>query len=171
METGSTPPVDIIPALRFIPERFLGNWKSRAKLVNKQMHGLYKQYMDIVDVRRSKNILKESFMDFVLDQNEKFRFTRHQLQFLSGTMMEGGSDTSASIIIAFIHAMTRWPEVMQKAQKEIDSVVSAGRSPVWDDREKLPYVAATVKEAMRWRPVLPLAFPRCVSEGIFALLP
>ncbi|KAL5323736.1 hypothetical protein ACEPPN_008277 [Leptodophora sp. 'Broadleaf-Isolate-01'] len=164
METGNTPPVDIIPVLHYIPERFLGNWKSRAKDVSKEMNELYKQYTDIVDTRRSKNIYRGSFMDKVLDQNEKLGFTRHQLYFLGGTMMEGGSDTSSSIIIAFMHAMTRWPEVMKKAQNEIDSVVGEDRSPVWDDYEKLPYVAATVKEAMRWRPVVPLAFPHCVAE-------
>lgn len=87
-------------------------------------------------------------------------------------MIEGGSDTSSSIIIAFIHAMTRWPEVMKKAQTEIDEVVGEDRTPRWEDYDNLPYVAATVKEAMRWRPVVPLAFPHSLTEGrcIFFLL-
>jgi cytochrome P450 len=165
METGNTPPVDLIPALHYVPESLLGNWKSRAKDVSKEMNELYSQYLDIVLRRRKKNVNKESFMDKVLAQNEKLGFTRHQLYFLGGTMMEGGSDTSSSIIIAFLHAMTRWPEVMKKAQAEIDAVVGEDRTPTWGDYEKLPYVAATVKEAMRWRPVVPLAFPHYLSEG------
>ncbi|KAE8448861.1 hypothetical protein EG329_008863 [Mollisiaceae sp. DMI_Dod_QoI] len=164
METGNTPPVDIIPALNYIPEQFLGNWKSRARDVSKAMNQLYAQYLDIVIRRRAKDINKGSCMDRVLDQNEKLKFNRHQLYFLGGVMMEGGSDTSSSIIIAFIHAMTRWPEVMRKAQAEIDKVVGEDRTPRWEDYEKLPYVAATVKEAMRWRPVVPLAFPHCLAE-------
>jgi cytochrome P450 family 619 len=52
-----------------------------------------------------------------------------------------------------------------KAQAEIDAVVGEGRSPTWEDYASLPYVAATVKEAMRWRPVTPLAFPHCLAEG------
>jgi cytochrome P450 family 619 len=67
-------------------------------------------------------------------------------------MMEGASDTSSSIVIAAVQAFTKWPEVMRKAQKEIDVVVGEDRSPVWSDYADLPYVAATVKEAMRWRP-------------------
>jgi cytochrome P450 len=165
METGNTPPVDIIPALNYIPERFLGNWKSRARGVSKVMNQLYAQYLDIVIRRREKGINKDSFMDRVLDQNEKLEFNRHQLYFLGGVLMEGGSDTSSSIIIAFIHAMTRWPEVMRKAQAEINQVVGEYRTPRWEDYENLPYVAATVKEAMRWRPVVPLAFPHCLAEG------
>ncbi|KAH8817493.1 cytochrome P450 [Xylogone sp. PMI_703] len=73
--------------------------------------------------------------------------------------MEGGSETSSSIIIAAMQAFAKWPEVMKKAQEEIDSVMGEDRSPVWVDYNSLPYVAAIVKEAMRWRPAVPMAFP------------
>ncbi|CZR58813.1 related to O-methylsterigmatocystin oxidoreductase [Phialocephala subalpina] len=169
METGNTPPIDIIPALNYIPESFLGDWKSRARDVSKVMNQLYAQYLDIVIRRREKNIHKDSFMDRVLDQNEKLEFNRHQLYFLGGVMMEGGSDTSSSIIIAFIHAMTRWPKVMRKAQTEMDEVVGEDGTPRWEDYDNLPYVAATVKEVMRWRPVVPLAFPHCLAEDDWGL--
>lgn len=79
-------------------------------------------------------------------------------------MMEGASDTSSSIILAAVQAFVKWPEVQKKAWKEIDAVVGDGRSPVWEDYGKLPYIAATVKEAMRWRPVVPLAFPHALTE-------
>lgn len=166
METGNTPPVDIIPALNYIPESLFGHWKSRARSVSRVMNQLYGQYLDIVLQRREQNIHKDSFVDRVLDQNEKLEFNRHQLYFLGGFLSEGGSDTSSSMIIAFIHAMTRWPEVSKKAQAEIDKVVGEDRTPRWEDYDHLPYVAATVKEALRWRPVVPLAFPHCLQEGM-----
>lgn len=168
MEVGNAPPVDHIPALKYIPESLLGNWKSRASKVSKQMNALYSQYLDMVISRRENGVNLGSFMDRVLDQEESLGAVgvdRHQLYFLGGTMMEGGSDTSASIISAFIQAMTKWPEVMKKAQRELDNVVGEDRTPTFDDYEKLPYVAATVKEAMRWRPVGALGFPHCVSQG------
>lgn len=140
-------------------------WVSRAKDVGKEMNQLYSQYLDIVIRRREKEGTRESFMDKVLDQNEKLGFDRHQLYFLGGVMMEGGSDTSSSIIISCIQAMTKWPEVLEKAQKEIDSVIGENRTPTWEDYDKLPYIAAVVKEAMRWRPVVPLAFPHALAEG------
>jgi hypothetical protein len=85
--------------------------------------------------------------------------------------MEGGSDTSSSIIIAFAQAMTRWPDVQKRAQQEIDAAVGEDRSPAWEDYEKLAYVAAIVKESMRWRPVVPLVFPHVLAEGIAPLIP
>jgi cytochrome P450 len=62
--------------------------------------------------------------------------------------------------------MSKWPDILRKAQSEVDSIVGEDRTPVWEDYARLPYVAMTVKEAMRWRPVLPLAFPHAVTEGM-----
>ncbi|KAK4989771.1 hypothetical protein LTR66_006973 [Elasticomyces elasticus] len=166
MEPGNTPPVDIYPFLHYIPERFLGNWVSRATHVKREMNALYNDFLTGIEARRKSSGRKDCLMDRVLDQNEKSEspYNRHQLYFMGGTMTEGGSDTSSSIIIAFVQAMVKWPEIQKRAQIEIDGVVGEDRSLVWGDYAKLPYVAATVKEAMRWRPVTPLAFPHALSE-------
>jgi hypothetical protein len=68
-------------------------------------------------------------MDKVLDQNEKLGLNCHKLYFLGGVCMGGSSDTSSSIIIAFVQAMTKFPEILKKAQKEMDSVVGKDRHP------------------------------------------
>ncbi|MBE3042854.1 hypothetical protein IMZ48_09835, partial [Candidatus Bathyarchaeota archaeon] len=106
MEPGNTPPVDIYPFLHYVPQMFFGNWVSRAKDVSNEMNKLYGRMLDHVQQRRDKEGSKGSFMDTVLDKNEKLGLDRHQLYFLGGVMMEGGSDTSSAIILAFIHAMT-----------------------------------------------------------------
>ena len=164
-ELGNTPPIDIYPWLKLIPERFLGMWDSRSKHVGKEMNSLYNAYLQIVINRRQKRGSRHCFVDRMLDQEEKLGFSRHQQYFLPGTLMEGGSDTTASIVTAFIHAMTKWPRVQRRAQQEIDAVLGEERSPLWSDYERLPYIAAVVKEAMRWKPVTPLGFPHATGEG------
>ena len=52
--------------------------------------------------------------------------------------------------------MAMYPEVMRKAQAEIDAVVGINRLPDFNDRPYLPYVNAIIKEMMRWQLVLPL---------------
>ena len=47
------------------------------------------------------------------------------------------------------------PEVMAKAQKEIDAVVGRERLPGFADRENLPYINALVKEVFQWHSVVP----------------
>lgn len=164
MEPGNTPPVDIYPFLHWIPESVFGNWRSRASNVGDEMNKLYADTLNKVDERRQHHNMG-SFIDRVLDQNDKLGLNRHELYFLGGVCMEGGSDTSSSIIIAFVQAMTKFPEILKKAQKEMDSVVGQDRSPAWSDYEKLPYIATCVKEAQRWRPVVPIAFPHTLTEG------
>ena len=47
------------------------------------------------------------------------------------------------------------PDVVRKAQAEIDAVVGQDRLPGFADREKLPYINALVLEVIRWHSVTP----------------
>ena len=49
--------------------------------------------------------------------------------------------------------MLHYPDVMRKAQAELDKVVGQDRLPEFKDRESLPYVNALINETLRWRPV------------------
>ncbi|KHN94309.1 Cytochrome P450 [Metarhizium album ARSEF 1941] len=165
-EFGSTPPVEIFPFIKYLPESWFGNWRTRAQRVAEQMNGLHREWLNNVVERRKSQGSRGCFMDHALDQEDcgKLPFDRHALYFLCGSLMEGGSDTTGSTLVAFIHAMTKWPSVMERAQDEIDHVVGDDRSPAWEDYARLPYLAACVKETLRWRPVDPLGFPHAVSE-------
>lgn len=167
METGATPPVDIFPWMKHIPECFLGSYISRARSIGSQMSSLYSDVLDRVTTRREKDssVQLSTFMDRVLDGQERNTLSLNQLKFIGGVLMEGGSDTSSSLILAIVQAMIHYPEVQRKAQTEIDQVVGAGRSPRWSDMERLPYINMIVKEGHRWRPVLPLCFPHALGEG------
>ncbi|KAJ3876287.1 cytochrome P450 [Lentinula edodes] len=63
---------------------------------------------------------------------------------------------TSSVLPVFVLAMALYPAVQQRAQKEIDSVVGKGRFPTFQDRNKLPYVQAIVREVLRWRPIGPI---------------
>ncbi len=57
--------------------------------------------------------------------------------------------------------MTMCPEVFAKAQAEVDSVLGnsgdgAERLPTFEDRPRMPYVEAVLKEVLRWNPVGPM---------------
>ena len=61
-------------------------------------------------------------------------------------------------------AMSLYPDVLRKAQAELDAVVGASRLPDWDDKDELPYVNAIIKESLRWQNVIPLSLPHCTVE-------
>lgn len=52
--------------------------------------------------------------------------------------------------------MVLHPEILKRAQDEVDAVVGRLRLPNLNDRQNLPYIDAIVKEVLRWRPVAPL---------------
>ena len=62
-------------------------------------------------------------------------------------------------LATFFLAMTRHPEVLQKAQEEMDRVVGRDRLPTFADRDALPYLNALLEELYRWRPGISLALP------------
>jgi len=168
VEVGATPPVDVFPILHMLPEALFGNWIQRSVEVGKLMKTLYNSWQGKVDARRElaqKTGVKgeETFMDLVLNQQEKMPLTQNQRDFLGGVLMEGGSDTTATMLLVVIQALTLNPDVLATAHAQMDAVVGEDRSPTWEDYEQLPYIAQIVKEAMRWRPVTPLSFPHALT--------
>lgn len=60
--------------------------------------------------------------------------------------MEAGSDTTSSTLLAFVLAMTQYPEILKKAQDEVDHVCGSDRSPTFDDIGQLEYLSACMNE-------------------------
>lgn len=52
--------------------------------------------------------------------------------------------------------MTIYPDILKKAQAEVDAVVGHERLPNFEDRDALPYVSAICTELLRWNVVIPL---------------
>jgi len=152
--------------LKWIPQRFLGNWVTRSLEVHDALHNLYGGLLESVMRRREAIGSIDSMLDRVLDQQEKHGLTKHQVMLFAGVTIKGGSDTTASVLTSTIQALVTNPEVQRKAQAEIDAVVGEDRMPTWEDYEDLPYTAAMVKESHRWRPVAPLSVPHALSEGM-----
>ncbi|TFK27935.1 cytochrome P50 [Coprinopsis marcescibilis] len=71
---------------------------------------------------------------------------------------------SVIVMKTFLYAMSTHQSIQRKAQEEIDREVDMGRLPNFDDRQRLPYVNAVVKESMRWITVGPFAFPHALAH-------
>jgi len=71
------------------------------------------------------------------------------------------ADTTASALSTFFLAMTCYPEVQKKAREEVDSVIQ-DRLPTHEDLSHLPYLAAVIKETLRWATIVPMGLPHLV---------
>ncbi|KAI0667745.1 cytochrome P450 [Trametes maxima] len=78
--------------------------------------------------------------------------------------VEGGADTVFSTVEGLLLALALYPEVQRKAQAELDAAVGRHRLPEFEDRDKLVYINALVKETLRWHSVLPLGISHCTMR-------
>jgi cytochrome P450 len=58
-----------------------------------------------------------------------------------------------------ILAMVHYPDVLRKAQAQLDEVVGCDRLPSFTDRDRLPYIDCILKEVLRWGTPVPLGKP------------
>lgn len=80
-------------------------------------------------------------------------------------MVIGGSDTSSSSLEFTMAEVINKPEVMKRAQQELEEVVGADKTVQESHIHKLPYLKAIMKESLRLHPVLPLMVPHSPNES------
>ncbi|KAF7810153.1 geraniol 8-hydroxylase-like [Senna tora] len=146
--------------------------------VEKQMHVWAGRLDEIFEkmieqrLRKSESDGEEGskdFLQFLLklkdEGDSKTPLTMTHLKSLLMDMVVGGSDTSSNTIEFAMAEMMRNPEVMKKAQEELDSVVGIDNVVEESHIHKLPYLLAVMKETLRLHPALPLLVPHCPSES------
>lgn len=79
-------------------------------------------------------------------------------------LFTAGTDTSSSTVEWALAELIRHPEILAKAQRELDSVVGPGRLVSELDLPNLPYLQAIIKETFRLHPSTPLSLPRMAAE-------
>ncbi|CAE6484738.1 unnamed protein product [Rhizoctonia solani] len=79
-------------------------------------------------------------------------------------LLAAGTETSTLAMMWFIVAMAMYPEVQERAQREIDAIVGTNRLPTVGDRAGLPYIERLMTEVVRWHPSAPLGVPHVCTE-------
>ena len=164
MEPGAQAPIDVLPVLKYVPERW-AKWKTLCRDVRIAMFNLYEHLVVQCERRVAQNVQNGSLLESILE-DKKLSSDRALIRCVSclassyhgslsstfstrgtlGAFMEGASETTAMFLRSFILRLVASPETQIKAQKEIDAVVGIERAPVPSDFEQLPYVQAIVKE-------------------------
>ena len=62
---------------------------------------------------------------------------------------------TGAAIASFLLFMVHNPNVVKRAQSEIDEVIGSERLPTYEDRPKLPYLECVMKEVYRFNPMVP----------------
>ncbi|KAF4335762.1 oxidoreductase [Fusarium beomiforme] len=163
-ELGATPPVDVFPILQYLPD-FLSPWRTWARNIRKEHRALYFGLLrETQELVAEKKAPEDAFMVRLLKEQDTSGFDDEHMAYIGGTLMEAGSDTTASTLLSFILAMALFPESLAKCQAEVDSICGAGRSPTFNDFESLTYLKAAMTETLRWRPVAAGGIPHALTQ-------
>ncbi|XP_020913346.1 steroid 17-alpha-hydroxylase/17,20 lyase [Exaiptasia diaphana] len=81
-----------------------------------------------------------------------------------------GMETTSVQILWFLYFMIRHPDIQEKVQEELDTVLGKDSYAGWEDRTRLNYTFATIQEVARLATLAPIALPRkttkdCTLEG------
>ncbi|KAF7348403.1 O-methylsterigmatocystin oxidoreductase [Mycena sanguinolenta] len=111
---------------------------------------------------------RSSVLSELLDHNDTqyggSREREEMIKSVTGLAYAAAAETTFAVLVLFIMAMAMNPEVMKKAQNEIDTVVGVGILPGFEHRSAMPYCEAVVREVLRWKTIIPLALPHATSE-------
>ncbi|KAH9043963.1 CyP450 monooxygenase [Lactarius pseudohatsudake] len=164
--------VDIIPALKYVPEWVPGaSFKRKAREWRGVAERSYTIPFDFVKQSMTDGTSKSSFTSLALrdiTDNDDRKYQEELIKCLGGTMYTAGADMTVSLLLTFFLAMLTNPVAQDRAQEEIDRVVGTDRLPTFDDEPNLPFVSAMSKEVFRWQQVAPFAIPhRLVKDDVY----
>ncbi|XP_002961663.2 flavonoid 3'-monooxygenase [Selaginella moellendorffii] len=103
--------------------------------------------------------IPRDFIDVLISLEDKDKLSNISTLALLSDMILAGLETSLVTIEWTMAELINHPQVMSKAQQEMDNVVGRARAVQESDLPNLPYIEAIVKESLRLHPALPLGFP------------
>lgn len=163
---------ETIPLLAKVPQ-WMAPWKKKIQAMGKKegeanLKLLEMVKNDMATARAKGEEMPDSLCKLLLEMREKepFPLSETHFSYVPASLFGAGSDTTASTLCSAFLALVTHPEVLRKAQMEIDSVVGPERTPGFGDESSLPYIRALCKETLRWRPVAVLGgTPHASSEA------
>ncbi|KAI7751770.1 hypothetical protein M8C21_027103 [Ambrosia artemisiifolia] len=112
----------------------------------------------------------EDFVDILLDLQEDntsgFTLQRDSLKALILETFAAATETTQTGLEWTLSELIKNPRVMNKLQQEVTEIAQGRAMISEEDLEKMPYLKAVIKEALRLHPPLPLLLPRISVKDV-----
>lgn len=165
--------VDIVPALQYLPENFPGaSFHKTARKWKRSIQATAHIPYQFVQSQMAAFTYRPSYVSKLIqkfkqgDEGKLSPEDEETIIWTAASLYGAAADTTVIALTAYTLAMILFPDVQVKAQEEIDRVIGTERLPNFNDRDKLPYIDALVKETTRWWPIAPMGFPHTATEDI-----
>ncbi|KAL6280212.1 hypothetical protein ACE6H2_017093 [Prunus campanulata] len=167
MEAGKPNLGDYFPVLRKIDPH------GRRQRMTEYFGKILDLLDDIVNQRLKLRELpgsttKDDLLDTLLNITEENSevINKNEIYHLLLVLFVAGSDTTSSTFQWAMAELLHNPEVLSKAQLELEQVIGKGNPVEESDIARLPYLQAIVKETFRLHPAVPLLLPRKAGADV-----
>ncbi|ESK84098.1 cytochrome p450 [Moniliophthora roreri MCA 2997] len=150
--------VEYFTWMKHLPS-WMAKWKRDAEEWYKRDSEMFESLFYEAKQRVKSGEDRPSFAANLVRDTERHGLSDRESAWLAATLYAAGAETTAGVLSWFMLAMVLYPEVQQKIHDELDAVVGRDRMPNFADLDRLHYVRATVREALRWHPVDPVGLP------------
>ncbi|CAB1444503.1 unnamed protein product [Pleuronectes platessa] len=100
------------------------------------------------------------------DDKEDAGFHENNLVMCSFDLFGAGTETTSTTLRWALLYMTKYPEIQEKVQAEIDQVIGQSRQPCMEDRKDMPYTEAVIHEVQRMGNIVPLGLPHSAIRDL-----
>lgn len=115
--------------------------------------------------RVDNNASRPDFMEHILRQPPGKGFTFAEMMSNSATVIQAGSETTATLLSGALYLLLRNPDKMQKLVDELVTSFESDDMMTIESTGRLTYLSAVLEEALRlYSPAVP-GFPRQVPRG------
>uniref|UniRef100_A0A7M4F2F4 Steroid 17-alpha-hydroxylase/17,20 lyase n=1 Tax=Crocodylus porosus TaxID=8502 RepID=A0A7M4F2F4_CROPO len=157
--------VDIFPWLQYFPNKDLAWLRQCIKARDELLQRKFTQHKEAF-CSDSVSDLMDALLraKFNMENNNSrldpgLELTDDHLLMTVGDIFGAGVETTTTTLKWAIIYMLHYPEVQRKIQEELDQQLGLERRPQLSDRQRLPYLEATISEVLRIRPIAPLLIP------------
>ncbi|KAK2660185.1 hypothetical protein Ddye_006718 [Dipteronia dyeriana] len=169
---GAVNVVDFLPVLKWVG---FGGVEMRLMVLGKKrdrfMQDLIEKHRTKMDSNKSEDCLldgdrKKSMIEVLLSlqESEPQCYSDEIISSLMIVLLTAGTDTSAGTMEWAMSLLLNNPNILKKAQTEIDNIIGLDHLINESDLAKLPYLNCIINETLRMFPAAPLSVPRESSE-------
>ncbi|XP_035686646.1 cytochrome P450 2U1-like [Branchiostoma floridae] len=155
------PPLKVLPGVR---KNYQDLMQSQAKIMD-HIKERIREHEDTFD----PNDIRDFIDAFLLESNkrqtdENNTFTEQELATIVYQLFLAGTDTTATTLRWALLYMILHPDIQEKVQQEIDSVLGPNQEPAMAHRSQMPYTEATLTEVSRHATVAPHTIQHATSN-------
>ncbi|KAI3620758.1 cytochrome p450 [Moniliophthora roreri] len=144
--------VEYFTWMKHLPS-WMAKWKRDAEEWYKKDSEMFEGLFLEAKQRVKSGEDRPSFAANLVRDTERHGLSDRESAWLAAALYAAGAETTAGVLSWFMLAMVLYPDVQKKIHEELDAVVGRDRMPTFADLDRLHYVQATVREALRWHPV------------------